>query len=212
MIRLNCDNCERPLDVPEDLAGKKIKCPHCGDVNLVPVAVAASPPAATASDAAAAGAAGGSEERVLMVRQAMFRARPLTFLGLLLVAIGGISGLVYFGVVQWQAIWFWVSAGAAVAALIVLGFWKISTLDHSIEVTTRRTIETKGIFSRSTSEVRHQDVRNIQVTQSFFQRLFNVGTLGISSAGQDDLEIFVNDLPQPRKVRDAIDRYRGKGS
>jgi uncharacterized membrane protein YdbT with pleckstrin-like domain len=206
MIRLNCDNCERPLDVPEELAGKKFKCPHCGDVNVVPVAAMPAPAPAMPPPPIQ----GPQEERVLKVRQAMFRARPLTFLGLLLVALAGLTAVVYFGLAQWQPVWFWGGAAAAIAALIVLGFWKIATLDHSIEVTTRRTIETKGILSRSTSEVRHQDVRNIQVTQSFIQRLFNVGTIGISSAGQDDLEIVVHDLPQPRKVRDAIDRLRAK--
>jgi len=48
----------------------------------------------------------------------------------------------------------------------------------------------------------------VQLDQTFFQRIFDVGKIGISSAGQADLEISVTGIPQPERVKDLIDRYR----
>ena len=34
-MRLRCPNHDCPLDLPEDLAGTHIRCPHCGEMMLV---------------------------------------------------------------------------------------------------------------------------------------------------------------------------------
>src|SRR5262245_133329 len=35
-IAFNCSECDAPLKLSDDLAGKKCKCPKCGAVNAVP--------------------------------------------------------------------------------------------------------------------------------------------------------------------------------
>jgi uncharacterized membrane protein YdbT with pleckstrin-like domain len=65
------------------------------------------------------------------------------------------------------------------------------------------------ILSKSTNEVRHKDVRNIQVEQTILQRLFGVGTIAISSAGQSGMEIEVSGIPGPQKMADMIRKYQG---
>jgi uncharacterized membrane protein YdbT with pleckstrin-like domain len=55
---------------------------------------------------------------------------------------------------------------------------------------------------------RRADVRNVQLDQTFFQRVFDVGQIGVSSAGQAGLEINVTGIPQPERVKDLIDSYR----
>jgi uncharacterized membrane protein YdbT with pleckstrin-like domain len=106
----------------------------------------------------------------------------------------------------------WIGAVAAgvvgVACAGVLAFWKVLTLGEALEITNKRTVERTGIFSKHTTEVRHQDIRNIQVSQSFHERLFKVGRIGISSAGQDGLEIVADDIPRPDELRELIDLYR----
>jgi hypothetical protein len=207
VIRIACDNCEQVLEVPDSAAGQKIKCPACGDVRLVP----RGKPPGQDDRAAAAGypPANGPEERVLVTRQAMFRARPLRFLLLLALIVGGGGAAAYFWTLQPPRMPFtWGGLGVAFLGLLALIWWKVMTLDRSLEITNKRTIERRGLFSRFTSEVRHQDIRNIQVTQSFFGRLMGVGRIGISSAGQDEIEIVADDIPQPDRVRGIIDLYR----
>lgn len=75
-------------------------------------------------------------------------------------------------------------------------------------VTNRRTILQSGILSRNTNEVRHSDIRNVLVEQGFFQRMFGVGTLELSSAGQSDVEICVKGIPDPQGVAEMIRKHR----
>lgn len=36
MIRIRCSHCDKKLGVPDEAAGKRIKCPQCGTVNVIP--------------------------------------------------------------------------------------------------------------------------------------------------------------------------------
>jgi len=55
----------------------------------------------------------------------------------------------------------------------------------------------------------HSSVRNIEISQSIMQRIFNVGDIVIaSSSGQAELEIAVNGIPDPETVKQLINKYR----
>ena len=100
-----------------------------------------------------------------------------------------------------------------VLCLIFVGFviffmWWLRCKGTQLTITSERTRLRKGILSKSITEVWHQDVRNVQLNQTFFQRLLGVGSLGISSAGQAGLEISVSGIPDPDRVKELIDRNR----
>jgi hypothetical protein len=40
------------------------------------------------------------------------------------------------------------------------------------------------------------------------ERILGVGTIGISSAGQDEVEIVMRDVPNPAALRASIDKHR----
>lgn len=212
MIRFTCDRCERPLEVDDSLGGQKVECPHCGDINLAPKAAVAPPQAAARVDRAAA--AGyppdhGPEQLVLRVRPAMLRARPITFLSLTLALLAGVGCAIWFGALGHTPQWvMWPGIVVAAVAAGVLGWWKFQTLGAALEITNKRTIERRGIFSKATSEVLHDSIRNIQIEQTFWNRIWGVGSLGISSSGQDGIEIQVSDLPKPVEIRKIVDLYR----
>ncbi|MGB1929669.1 MAG: PH domain-containing protein [Mariniblastus sp.] len=75
-------------------------------------------------------------------------------------------------------------------------------------VSSERTRLRRGILSKSITEVWHQDVRNVQLKQTLFQRLFGVGMIGISSAGQSGVEISVSGIPDPEVIKSLIDTHR----
>jgi phage FluMu protein Com len=231
MLTFICDNCEKALEVDDNQAGLKVKCPYCGDVNIVPGASTSTPgtsratvspvasggasvadamPKARPDRAAAAGfpPSNGPEAFVRQVRSSMFRARPwTTLLMFVLIAGGGIGGvaLAFMTDKRPYAI---ACAVAFVVGLLWLGVWKVLALEVRLEITTKRTIERRGLFSKSTTEVMHADIRNFQLSQSFWQRLLNVGTIGISSAANEDVEIVMKNVPKPEEVRKIIDLYR----
>ena len=155
----------------------------------------------------------GPEVQVIKLRPAMFRARPFSFLGLtLLMAAAGIVALA--AAIREQPLWpadgFWlvVCLLVFVAAAITMFVWYLLKLSASLEITTKRPTERHGLFSKATSEVLHDNIRNIAVTQSFIDRVFNVGKLEISSSGQSGVEITMKDVKNPHGVRETIDKYR----
>jgi uncharacterized membrane protein YdbT with pleckstrin-like domain len=98
----------------------------------------------------------------------------------------------------------YVGIGLASLGLALLGFWWLEVISATLTVTTKRTIHRTGILSRQTSEVRHNDVRNLQLDQSALERLFGVGDIAISSAGQANLEIVADAIPHPERIIETI--------
>ncbi|MCK4872256.1 MAG: PH domain-containing protein [Phycisphaerales bacterium] len=221
MIEIQCDRCEETIRVEDSQAGTKIECPFCGDVNRIPTTSSAptatptAPAPATPQPAAAPVAApvpadraaaqglppdSGPERHVCTVKPAMFRAHPLLGLIATVIFIAGIVGAIY-----WEG--YWPLIISALAAGFFFGWW-VKKQTVRLRITNKRSILQRGLLSKSTSEVLHDHVRNIQTDQTMLGRVFRVGSVGISSAGQDGIEILVDDLPNPVKLRSIIDAYR----
>ena len=95
-----------------------------------------------------------------------------------------------------------------VVGLIIFLVWWLKCKATTLTVTSDRTRLRRGILSKSVTEVWHRDVRNVTLNQTFFQRIFDVGSLGISSAGQSGIEIAVSGIPDPDGVKELIDKHR----
>lgn len=220
MITLTCDKCDRTLDVDDSKALTKLVCPHCGDVNIVPGTAAkpaprggVTPPTRRPTGRAAAMGLPpetGQEQRVAKIHPAMFRAKPAHFLGVFLLFLGGGIGAAVFALRQPTVPWLaWACGLLAVAGLMILLAWKVMTLGETLEITTKRVTLMRGLLGKELSEIPHEDIQNIQIKQSFWDRMWGIGQLGVSSAGQDDVEIVISNIPHPYKVREMIDAYRG---
>lgn len=98
-----------------------------------------------------------------------------------------------------------VLTSVVVVGLVILLVWWIRNRGTVLTVTSERTILRKGILSKSLNEVWHRDVRNVVLEQRPLQRLFDVGRIAISSAGQEDVEIAVDGIPFPGEVKRIID-------
>lgn len=144
------------------------------------------------------------EQTLLKAHPVIFRRRPLGTLAI--VALWVAAGYLFMqsrGGEQAGAMG-WVSLAMIVCSLFVIAYWYVLSVATTLTITDSRTIFRQGIISRDTSEVQHDDVRNIQVEQNFAQRLVGVGDVGISSSGQDDLEIVAVAMPDPAGIVDLI--------
>jgi len=130
---------------------------------------------------------------------AMFKNQPAGFLLNSLLLIGGIVGGVMFP--PWPLI-------ATGIALIIFAQWWLKCLGTTLIVTNEGTTIERGLLSKSTNELWHSDVRNVQIQQTFFQRIMNVGTVNISSGGQADIEIIASGIPDPHQVHTIIEEQR----
>lgn len=113
----------------------------------------------------------------------MFRNRPLEFVISCLLCLVGVG-------------------------FVILLVWWLRCKGTQLTVTNERTRLRTGLLSKSITEVWHRDVRNVQLRQTFFQRILGVGYLGISSAGQGGVEISVRGIPDPERVKELIDNHR----
>ncbi len=209
MTSIICDRCDRELDVAGHEPGTKVECPHCGDVNIVPDARDTTARTRGRATSESATNVRENERTLLVVRPSYWRSQPIRFALLAFAPLALNGGRVAMGWTAANEPW-WIGWGIVpLAGWVVLGaFWFRKAMFTSLTVTNERTIKRDGFFSKRTSEVHHRDIRNIEVQQSVMNRVFNVGAIGISSAGQDDVEIRTADVPQPERIRRIIDRHR----
>ncbi|MEX0877202.1 MAG: PH domain-containing protein [Phycisphaerales bacterium] len=216
MIQFICDRCEMEIEVEDGLAGTKYACLNCGDINRVPQGDLAAEPEPQPQDskpvdrAAKAGYPPdfGPETRVLKVRRCWFRSRIIRFTLALLAAVLGGVGLVWMQLNDRSPWYYALWVPLLIGGLGLIAWWWVDRLSASLEITTKRTIMHRGFFSKSSSEVVHDNIRNIQIEQTFLQRVTRVGRIGISSSGQDGIELQVNHLKDPDELRKIIDLYR----
>ena len=124
------------------------------------------------------------EETVLYhSHPAMFKNRPFAFILCLILSLAGVG-------------------------LIIFLVWWIKTRGTELTVTNERVSLRKGILSKFTNDVYLTDIRNVQIYQSFGQRIFGVGSVAISSAGNEGIEIEVKGVPDPDKIKSIIDTHR----
>lgn len=208
-----CPHCKASHEIDESLVGDHIDCRKCGRPFEVSMPVAQPIEGAEGSEASyhVSAGQGDVEDEILNVHPAVFRQAPFYFLGLVLVAIAGLAGILLGTVLQGvlgagvPGAVLWIGGTILfVAALGYLGIWWLQSRFTTLTITDRRSLLEHGLISRATSEVGHEDVRNIQIEQGLLDQLLGVGTIAISSAGQDTLEIVVKGVPDPESIAAII--------
>ena len=150
----------------------------------------------------------GPEVEVIRVRPSLWRGHPFGATLLLVVPIVGLIALPIAGFFALPLSFAVAGAFALVCWFMLFIWWLRFSVAQSLWISNKRVVERRGLLSRSLNEVLHDHVRNIQVKQSFIQRVFGIGSVGISSAGQDGIEIFMKNLPNPDDIKRTIDLYR----
>jgi uncharacterized membrane protein YdbT with pleckstrin-like domain len=118
---------------------------------------------------------------IYQAHPAMFRAHPFWFVfSVLLIAAFGLG-------------------------ILILLYWYIKTRAATITVTDNDIMYEKGILSKDRTSVSLRHIRAVQVTQGFINRILGVGTVEISTAG-DEPEFTVKDMPDPHEIREAISK------
>jgi uncharacterized membrane protein YdbT with pleckstrin-like domain len=110
---------------------------------------------------------------------AMFRAHPFWFiLSVLLIAAFGIG-------------------------IIILLYWYIKTRATALTVTDQELMYERGILSKDRTSVSLKHIRSVNIAQGFVNRILGVGTVQISTAG-DEPEFTIADMPDPYVIQEAI--------
>lgn len=180
----------------------------------VPAPGAAAAPAAFAGPADTGPHGDADEQTLATVNPAVFREHPVQTVLLALLIVAGLTMAIQFsgdpdgGLATTALAALGVVFAVASSAVLVLRF--VASRFESLTVTTQRSIWARGIINRQSSEVQHDDIRNIQVSQTLIERLVGAGSVAISSAGQGDMEILIRGIPRPHRVVDTVRTYQRK--
>ena len=116
----------------------------------------------------------------------MFKNNPLGFIiCLILIPVGGLG-------------------------LLILLTWHLRNKASKLTVNDNEILFEKGLLSKERSEVNLASVRTTKVKQSFFNRIFGVGSIEVFTAG-DSPEIVAIGMPDPNKIRELIKANQNGG-
>jgi len=203
-----CPHCGETIRISDDVMGEVVDCPVCETPFKVDIPSARpADPSRVNGDTPGLDRPDRAEGELKVAHPAMFRTHPFWFLGYWGLVVLGFAAVV-LAILNYDVISqsFQMIAGGILllTGLVALGIWWLQTRHTTLTVTTKRTILRKGIIAKNTTEVQHDDVRNIQVEQNMYQRIVGVGDLAVSSSGQDGLEINVDGIPHPDEVAEII--------
>jgi uncharacterized membrane protein YdbT with pleckstrin-like domain len=103
---------------------------------------------------------------------AMFRAHPFLFILLLISVVG----------------------------LLAIGVWWLRTKGERLALSDREVLMERGLLSKQRTEIALSSIRSVRITQTFGQRIFDVGNVELFSAG-DIAEIAIKSMPRPGRIR-----------
>ncbi|MFK4792780.1 PH domain-containing protein [Sphingobium sp. ZW T5_29] len=103
---------------------------------------------------------------------AMFRAHPFLFILLLISVVG----------------------------LLAIGVWWLRTKGERLALSDREVLMERGLLSKQRTEIALSSIRSVRITQTFGQRIFDVGNVELFSAG-DVAEIAIKSMPRPGRIR-----------
>ena len=103
---------------------------------------------------------------------AMFRAHPFLFILLLISVVG----------------------------LLAIGVWWLRTRGERLALSDREVLMERGLLAKQRTEIALSSIRSVRITQTFGQRIFDVGNVELFSAG-DMAEIAIKSMPRPGRLR-----------
>ncbi|MBW1998584.1 MAG: PH domain-containing protein [Deltaproteobacteria bacterium] len=101
----------------------------------------------------------------------------------------------------------WILLIIFILAILVILYrrysWKFTIASDTIE-------SRHGIIARNIKSVRIKDLRNVNLKQSIFQRIFGVGNLEFSSAGGSGIEVTFHGITNPMSVKNQVQTLQDK--
>lgn len=201
-----CPRCGKMLRIEEAHQGKKTTCPACQNEIVIPPRPAelAPQPKIVSPPAQAAGLG----DMLPQEEKDVFALRPTLkmFLGKLVLAI-----LIPAAAIALAAV---IKKGPTLDKIIVLVglaiglglFLAVLYRKYSIlyRLSTQRLFLVRGLISRKIEELELFRVRDIQVTQSFWQRILRFGKMTVFSTDASSPKFEMLGVSSPLKVKDTI--------
>jgi uncharacterized membrane protein YdbT with pleckstrin-like domain len=123
---------------------------------------------------------------------------------LVVILLGAVVGSFWLVLPDLANILWGVRAALVVIALLLIGWIQVDRRRRKYAVTNKRVSVEYGIISRTSNEIRIQDIRSINLRKSGFSGLLGIGRVEFSSAATDDADVIFWNTPDAEKVRDLV--------
>ncbi len=101
-----------------------------------------------------------------------------------------------------------VAVGLFVLGLLIVVFAILSRRSTSWSITSERLIERRGFLSQTRREVELADIRSVEVSRTFSQRMIGIGSVMVSSAASADFLIRMQNVSDPEGIAETVRRAR----
>ncbi|MFT4917459.1 MAG: putative membrane protein YdbT with pleckstrin-like domain [Zhongshania aliphaticivorans] len=91
----------------------------------------------------------------------------------------------------------------AAIGILILMVWYLRCKSTKLEINGNEVVLEQGLLSKERTELSVSGIRTVKINQSFFNRLFKVGTVSIYTAG-DSPEIQAAGMPRPEVFRELV--------
>jgi len=101
-----------------------------------------------------------------------------------------------------------IGLGLFIIGVLILLSAIVSRRATSWSITSERLIERRGFLSQMRREVELVDIRSVEVTRTFSQRLLGIGTVVVASAASADYLIRMQNIGNPDEIAETIRKAR----
>ncbi|MFL0798218.1 MAG: PH domain-containing protein [Cellvibrionaceae bacterium] len=111
---------------------------------------------------------------------------------------------VEFNWTAYVSIWLWAILGLVIiiGPIVALVKWlQLKKTEYGI--TNRRVVAKTGVLSLTTDEMRHSAIETVEVSQSFWERLFGAGTVKVTGRGNSD--VLFKGIDEPLAIKREIE-------
>jgi membrane protein YdbS with pleckstrin-like domain len=101
-----------------------------------------------------------------------------------------------------------VALGLFVIGLLIIAMVIVVHRSTSWSLTSERLIERRGFLSQTRLEIELVDIRSVEVSRTFSQRILGIGSVTVSSAASADFLIRMRNVSDPEGIAETIRRAR----
>jgi membrane protein YdbS with pleckstrin-like domain len=145
------------------------------------------------------------EETLQVIHLSMFRRYPFRCMAYFLLFIVSLVGTIFFAGKEW---WFPALVCLAAGVVVVYRFiaWRMRMTHTLLTITNTRVILESGVFARHATEFPLADLEDIQINQTFVQRMFRVGDVVLLNKKGAAHRVLIMAVPSPIEVADTMHR------
>ncbi len=214
-MNINCPNCNQSLEVEEEMNGMTVDCPSCDSPFVIELQIE-EPEIPQTKNCQFCG-----EEVLAIAKKCKHcgeffekssnvseksRSSASNSKGAEKTIWEGHTSHLYFlgdhilGVILWVI---------AIGFIInIVAYFKAKNKKY--KVTNKRIISESGVLSKNVAEVAIKDIRSVNLKQGIFERMFNLGTVEVGTAGTAGIEVSLQGIENAPMVKYQISKLKSE--